>query len=200
MDKTGKAATIIGTIANFALFLTKLFVGISSNSLSVYCDAINNLSDTFGCLIALLGFIFYKKMNDMQNERTQSLCTFVINIIIAVTGGYFVYNGLERVLYPLPVAYSAGYAYIIIATVFVKIAMGIMYSHFYKKDRSPIIKALITDSFLDCFVTICALMGLFLITKINFAADGIFAIITGATITVSAIKSIIEHAKFLING
>ena len=98
MDKTGKAATIIGTIANFALFLTKLFVGISSNSLSVYCDAINNLGDTFGCLIALLGFIFYKKMNDVQNERTQSLCTFVINIIIAVTGGYFVYNGLVHTI------------------------------------------------------------------------------------------------------
>ena len=49
-------------------------------------------------------------------------------------------------------------------------------------------------------MTIFALMGLFLITKVNFAADGIFAIIIGTAVTVSAVKNTIEQSKFLINN
>lgn len=52
---------------------------------------------------------------------------------------------------------------------------------------------------MDCAITVFALMGLFLITRVKFAADGIFAIVIGTAITVEAFKSIIEQAKFLVN-
>lgn len=200
MKRFGLIATIIGLVANFGLFLTKLYVGISSNSLAIYCDAINNLGDTFSCVIGILGFILITKMSEIKSKRTQSLFTFVISIIIAVSGIYFVYNGADRLLYPLPVSYTVKYAIIIILTVFAKIIMGIMYALFNKKQKSAMLKALVLDSFLDCFVTIFALMSLFLIGKINFAVDGIFAIITGGMITASAIKNIVEESKYLINN
>ena len=139
-------------------------------------------------------------MTELKSQKIQSLCTFVISLIIAATGAYFVYNGLQRLMYPLRIAYSEEYAYIIIATVFAKILMGLMYMAFNKKASSPVLKAMILDSFLDCAVTIFALMGLFLITKVNFAADGIFAIIIGTAVTVSAVKNTIEQSKFLINN
>jgi divalent metal cation (Fe/Co/Zn/Cd) transporter len=63
-----------------------------------------------------------------------------------------------------------------------------------------VFKAMVLDSFLDCAVTLFALMGLFLITKLNFSIDGIFAIIVGIFVTVSAVKNIIEQTKFLINN
>lgn len=199
MHTAGKAATAIGIGANFLLFLTKLYVGISSNSLAIYCDAINNLGDTFACIIAIMGFVLAKKLNERKSNRTQSLCTFIISLVIAVSGGYFVYNGLERLLYPLPISYTNKYAVLIIATIFVKILMGIMYHFFNKKENSPMLKALVLDSFLDCFVTMFALMGLLLVTKLNYAVDGAFAIVTGTIITISAVKNIIEQSKFLIN-
>lgn len=192
-------AVSIGAILNVLLFFVKLYVGISSNSLSVYCDAINNLGDTFACMIALLGFVIAKRTGEKKQLKIQSLCTFVISMIICVTGAYFVYNGLERLMYPLQISYSNQYAVIITVTVFIKILMGFMYIAFNKKKPSPVLKALITDSFLDCAVTIFALMGLFLITKVKFAADGIFAVIIGTMITVEAFKNLIEQAKFLVN-
>ncbi len=192
-------AVVIGAVLNILLFFVKLYVGISSNSLSVYCDAINNLGDTFACLIALLGFVIAKKTGEKKQLKIQSLCTFVISMIICVTGAYFIYNGLERLMYPLQISYSNQYAIIITVTVFVKILMGFMYMAFNKKKPSPVIKALITDSFLDCAITVFALMGLFLITRVKFAADGIFAIVIGTAITVESFKSIIEQAKFLVN-
>lgn len=117
-----------------------------------------------------------------------------------VTGAYFAYNGLERLMYPLKIAYSTEYAVIIIATIFVKIAMGFMFMGFNKKASSPVLKALIMDSFLDCAITLFVLIGLFLIVKINLAVDGIFAVITGAIISISALKGLIEQAKYLINN
>ena len=150
-------------------------------------------------MIALLGFIIAKRTGEKKQLKIQSLCTFVISMIICVTGAYFVYNGLERLMYPLQISYSNQYAVIITVTVFVKILMGFMYIAFNKKKPSPVLKALITDSFLDCAVTIFALMGLFLITKVKFAADGIFAVIIGTMITVEAFKNLIEQAKFLVN-
>lgn len=200
MNKIGIKATALGVIFNTILFFAKFYVGISTNSLSIYCDAINNLGDTFACLIAVLGFFLARKVTELKSQKIQSLCTFVISLIIAATGAYFVYNGLQRLMYPLRIAYSEEYAYIIIATVFAKILMGLMYMVFNKKASSPVLKAMILDSFLDCAVTIFALMGLFLITKVNFAADGIFAIIIGTAVTVSAVKNTIEQSKFLINN
>lgn len=198
MKKTGIIAATIGTVSNFALFVVKLYVGISTNSLAVYCDAINNLGDTLACGIALLGFYLASRMIERRSARVQSLCTFVISIIIGVSGAYFVYNGLERMMYPLPISYSSTYAYIVAGTIVAKVLMGIMYYLFNKKSSSPVLDALIVDSFLDCFVTLCALMGLVLVNKIYFAIDGFCAIISGSIITISAIKSIITQSKFLV--
>ena len=192
-------AVSIGAIVNLGLFFTKLYVGISTNSLSVYCDAINNLGDTFACMIALLGFAIAKRTEEKKQQRIQSLCTFVISIIICATGAYFIYNGLERLMYPLQISYSKQYAVIISITILIKILMGLMYMAFNDKKPSPVLKALITDSFLDCAITVFALMGLFLITKVRFAIDGIFAVIIGTLVTVSAFKNLIGQAKYLVN-
>lgn len=192
-------AVSIGGLVNLGLFFAKLYVGISSNSLAVYCDAINNLGDTFACIIGIIGFIFAKKTGERKQKRIQSLCTFVISIIICVTGAYFVYNGMERLMYPLKISYSNEYALIISITIAVKIIMGVMFIAFNKREPSPVLKALVTDSFLDCGITLFTLMGLFLIVKVQFAVDGIFAIVIGTAVTVSSLKNLIQQAKYLVN-
>ena len=191
-------AGIIGGAVNFLLFLTKLYIGIASNSLSVYCDAINNLGDTFACIIAIMGIALSLKLKDIYADRAQSLANFVISFFIAACGIYFIYNGTERLFYPLPISYSRKYAAAIIATIGVKILLGIFFYRINKKANSVIIKSLVLDSFLDCFITLFAIMGLFLVEKVNFAIDGIFAIICGLAISASAIKNVIHESKFLI--
>lgn len=198
MKNAGLKAVIFGAVLNFTLAVIKLYIGISSNLLTIYCDAVNNLADNFSCVLAIGGFILVKKLGERQSERAQSLCTFVISAIVAVTGIYFVYNGLERFLYPTPVVYSIKYAVLIAVTVGVKIFMAVMYKAFNKHENSDVLRALVTDSILDCFITVAALMSLFLVSKLNYAVDGVFAVVTGGIITVSAIRSLIKEAKFLV--
>ena len=196
MKNTSVAAGVGG---NLLLFFIKLYIGISSNCLSVYCDAINNLGDTAACGIALASFLLIRRMDERRGVRTQSLSTLFISIFIAVTGVYFIYNGLERTMYPLPVSYATRYAVLLAATVPLKALLGVVFASFNRKRESAILRALVLDSILDCFITLAALMSLLLIQRVNFAADGIFALITGGVITVSAMRNIIGESRRLIN-
>ncbi|MGN1421600.1 MAG: cation diffusion facilitator family transporter [Eubacterium sp.] len=193
-------ASLFGVIINFLLFLLKLYVGISTNSLSVYCDSINNLGDTFSCAIGILGFYLVIKLDEKRGRRTQSLASFVIGAVVTVTGAYFAYSGLERLMYPTHISYLVNYAVLILLTVFVKLAMGIFYLHTDKRAPSPVIKALALDSFMDTFVTLAAFLGFTLAEKINFAIDGIVSVVMGITVAATALKTVVSEAKYLINN
>lgn len=200
MVKRGAWAAGFGIIMNFALFLLKLYIGIASNALSVYCDAVNNLGDVLTCFTALAGFWFVARLDKPRGMRAESLCSFVIGLAIACMGGYFIYNGIDRFLYPLPIAYTQKHAVLLLLTVPIKIGMGFVYFAARKKQPSAVLRALMLDCFLDSAMTAFVLMGFFLVSKVQFAVDGIFAIAVGAMILTSALKTVRGEAKFLINS
>lgn len=199
LKKAGIFTAIFGLIANFSLFLIKLYVGIGSSSLAIYCDAINNLGDSVGCVIALVGFAIALKLSEHKGKRIEALCTFVIGLILAITGAYFAYNGVGRMMYPVQIAYLKKYALLILLTIIVKLVMALVYMLVNKKHKSPVFKALIMDSLLDTGITLCAFLSLTLSVKINFAIDSIISIIIGVVITISAVKTIINQGSFLVN-
>ena len=200
MGKVGIKTAVFGVLCNFILFLIKLYVGISTTSLAIYCDSVNNLGDTFSCLIAILGFAFVLKTNnEKKGDRIQSLSSFVIGIIVAVTGASCVYTGLERFMYPVQVSYSIRYALLICVTAVVKLAMGLIYMRIDEKSPSPVIKTLILDSFLDFGITVSTVCGLFLVEKLNYAVDGVLGIAIGISIVISSSKSVWQQAKKLVN-
>lgn len=47
MRKRDIQIATFGIACNLSLFLIKLYVGISSNSLAIYCDSVNNLGILF---------------------------------------------------------------------------------------------------------------------------------------------------------
>lgn len=199
MGKTGVKAAVFGLTVNFALFLIKLYVSISSGSLAIYCDGINNLGDTLSCIIALVGFALAIRLDEKKSNRAQSLASFVIGLILAFTGAYFAYNGIERLMYPVPISFLYKYAILISVTALAKLIMGIVYFKINRKHASPVYKTLIMDSFLDCAVTLSTLISLTLSVKINFAIDSILSIVIGIAVATSAVKTLWAQCKYLIN-
>lgn len=188
----------MGLICNFALGLVKLYVGLSSNSLAVYCDAVNSFGDAVLCAGVFAVLVFLKPHDERAKRRIESLLTFCLGLMIAAAGLYFLYCGTERILYPLPIAYLRKYAALLAGTIVVKLALAFAYSVIGKKRDSKPLKALLTDSFLDCAVTLFSLAGLLLSAKLPFAADGVFAVVIGAAVAVSAGKTVVKEAKYLI--
>lgn len=198
--KKSICAVICGIVINFGLFLLKLYIGIASNVLAVYCDAVNNLGDVFTCLTALGGFWLVVRLDRQRGARAESLCSFVIGLVLLTVGSYFMYNGVERLFYPLPIAYATTHAILLLLTLPVKLLLAWIYRIINRSRRSTVLHTLFLDSILDTAMTAFVLFGFFLIPKVQLAVDGIFAIAVGLFVVLNALKTVYTEAKFLINN
>lgn len=191
-------AMAVGLLCNLLLALVKLYVGISSNSLAVYCDAVNNFGDALLCTAVLIAVLFLRAQSGQIRRRAESLLTFCIGLVLFVAGAYFFYSGVDRILYPLPIAYLKKYAVLLACTVPVKVFLAVLYYFVGKRQKGKPFRALFTDCLLDCAVTLFSLAGLLLSSKLPFAADGVLAVVIGAAVAATAVKTIVKEAKYLV--
>lgn len=139
MKKNDKITVITCAAAfalNVALFSVKLYVGLCANSISIYSDAVNNMFDS---LSGLAAFICFAALLSSSSEGTRAIIkkaeqffSFVMSVIILLTGLYFAYNSLERLFYPTPISYLTRYLVMLIVTVAVKFVMFFAYRGVYR--------------------------------------------------------------------
>lgn len=136
--KARMRAAVFGICVNLCLFMVKLYVGISTNSISIYVDSLNNALDSVVCIIALVGFWLSVRTSPKYPfglGRAEDLTGFITAVMIVGTGFGFGYVSLERTLYPAPVWFSVRYAVIIAVTAVVKLLLGAYYK--FKDRRHP---------------------------------------------------------------
>lgn len=190
--KARMRAAIFGICANLCLFMVKLYVGISTNSISIYVDSLNNALDSVVCIIALVGFWLSVRTSPKYPfglGRAEDLTGFITSVVIVGTGFGFGYVSLERTLYPAPVWFSVRYAVIIGVTAVAKLGLGAYYKIKDRRHPSPVLKGLFTDSILDFFITLSTLISFTLTRAVGVAVDGYFGIAISAVLLISGAKS-----------
>ena len=177
---------------NVALFSVKLYVGLSANSISIYSDAVNNMFDS---LSGLAAFICFAALLSSTSEaaraiikKSEQFFSFVMSVIILLTGLYFAYNSLERLFYPTPISYLTHYLVLLLITVAVKLIMFFAYRSVYRVTGSPIIKVMAAGSILDFFITLATVMSLTVSQYAEFAVDAVFGIVISIALIISALK------------
>ena len=185
------------------LFSVKLYVGLSSNSISIFSDAVNNMFDslsglvTFICLMCVASST--KTDADPVIRKAEQLFSFIISVITSLAGFYFLYNSLERFLYPAPVWYMTKYLVLICVTAAAKLMMFMFYRLMSKKSASSVIRVLALDSLLDFFITCATVISLVLSQNAGVAVDAIFGLVISCVIIISAVKMVLSGAASLIN-
>ncbi len=204
--KKGKGILSVCAVAfsvNAALFLVKLYIGLRTNSISIYSDAVNNLFDSLSGLITLVSMRLIVGKSDFSTETTseksEQLFSFLISLAVVFTGFYFAYSSLERLMYPTPVWYTWLYLSVLMATAAVKIGLFAFYKAFYKKTNSPVINVMAYDSVLDFFITCVTVLTLYISGKGKFSIDAVFGIIISVIIVISALKLAVSAVKKLID-
>lgn len=189
--------------ANLVLFGIKLYIGLKSNSISIFSDAINNLFDSLSGLISFLCLYFINLCSDSSLKGTlnksEQLFSFLISVIIMLAGCYFAYTSLERMMYPTPVWFTYYYVGVLSFTAVAKLLMCLVFNFIGKKHSSPLIKVLKTDSVLDFFITLITILTLIVSNYGSYSYDALFGIVISVIIIVSAFKLIIRSGKNLIN-
>lgn len=189
-------------IVNFLLFAVKLYVGLSSNSISIYSDGINNLFDGASAAAGLISLYILAKSKDLsfrtRSEKTEQLLSFALSVIIFLTGFIFFFNSAERLMYPAPVWFTAGYFYIIALTSAVKLCLFIYLKKQSKKNNSQVIRLMSLDSLTDFFITSVTLVTLWLTQHEGYSFDALGGIFVSILILVSGVRSLRESLMKLI--
>lgn len=193
----------IAFFVNLILFAVKLYIGLSSNSISIYSDGINNLFDSLSGILSVICLMLFAGKGDLfskiRSAKTEQLLSFVLSVLVGIAGFVFLYSSLERLMYPTPVWFQLKFLYIVIATALIKLLMFFFLRYSYKKSGSDIIKIIAYDSLLDFFITAVTVITLFVSAKGVYAVDSFCGIVISVMILVSAFKLIKESTGKLMS-
>jgi len=185
-----------------ALFSVKLYVAVSSNSISIYVDSLNSLADMLVAVIAVIGFrvalIAPDEKHPFGYGKIEEVVNLLLSVIIFITGLAFVYTSLQRLLYPVPVWYMFKYAALLTATAAVKLLMAFAFSRAEKKYSSKVLKNMKIDSILDFFISASIIVSFTLTQKLGYSIDSIMGIIASIVIVISGVKSLISSLGVII--
>lgn len=188
----------VGAAVNILLFFVKLYIGLSTNSVAIYADSLNSLTDFAVCIAVIIGFWLSASQKTEEypfgKGRAEELTELLISAVILASGGVFAYLSFERIMYPVPVWYSSLYAVIIAATAAVKLLLSFAFAKMSKKLCSDAIKGIAADSGLDFFITLCTLISFSLSSETGFSVDGIAGVIISILLIAEGIKAL--HSAF----
>ena len=188
---------------NFLLFGVKLYIGLASNAISIFSDAINNLFDALSVLLTFAVLMVLVRAADRNTanmlHKSEQLFSFLISIVIVFTGLYFAYSALERFMYPAPVWYTPLYLWVLVGTALVKLGLffGLRYQN--RGTDSPVLKMIAFDSLLDFFISCFTVLTLLLSDSEHFSFDALFGLVISIAITVPAVRMLIAAGQSLIN-
>ena len=184
------------------MFLLKLYVGLSSNSISIYSDGINNLLDSLSGILATVCFLWAIRRTEENKEkvlfRTEALVSFIMSLAVVFSAICFGYNSLERFMYPTPVWYTDKYFIIILFTLWAKLCMLISFHIMKKKTTSPITRVFAFDGVLDVFISAVTLLTLILAKNGTYSADAVIGVIISIFMITGSIKLLVSSVKKII--
>lgn len=189
-------------VVNFLLFAVKLYVGLSSNSISIYSDGINNLLDGSSAAVGLISIYVLNKSRDLsfspRSGKTEQLLSFILSALIILTGLIFLFNSIERLMYPAPVWFTVSYFCIVAFTAVVKLLLFVFLKRQSRKNESPVIRVMSLDSLTDFFITTVTLVTLWVSQNGGYAFDAVGGIAVSVIILISGVRSFIDNLTGLI--
>ncbi len=182
----------IGLSLNIALGAAKLAVGIISDSIAVSSDAFNNLSDAAVSLVTIIAVWLSSRAADHDHPyghgRYEYIATFILGAVIVAVGVEVCIGGVERIVTPVDVDFSAAVWATLGASVGVKAFMAVFYAVRGKKVGSDAIKAAAVDSASDSVATAVVLACALAEKYTGAHIDGYASIAVAAFVLVFAVR------------
>lgn len=127
-EKYGLLEGWVSIVGNTLLFVFKLVIGLTVNSISLIADAVHSLSDTATSIVVIAGFKISNKPPDPEHPyghgRAEYIATLIISILLVVTGVEFIRSSFERITHPEKITATIGLLLAVFATIVIKELMG----------------------------------------------------------------------------
>ncbi|MGN0556602.1 MAG: cation diffusion facilitator family transporter [Acutalibacteraceae bacterium] len=200
----GTFSGVVGIILNLLLFLLKLAGGVISGAVSVIADAFNNLSDAGSSIITLIGFKLAGKKQDREHPfghgRVEYIAGLIVSFIIILVGLELLKSSAEKIFHPEEIVFSPITLIILIASIAVKLWMGLFNRSLGRRIGSAALKAVAADSISDVCATAAVLAGLCIAHFTGLALDGYIGIIVALFIIFSGYNAAKETLSPLLGA
>ena len=128
-NRTIIRTSIVGILANIFLAAFKAFIGMTSNSIAIVMDAVNNLSDAASSVITIIGTKLAGREPDRKHPfgygRIEYLSAMVISLLVLYAGVTAFVESVKKIIHPDVPDYSTVALIIVAVAVVVKIILGI---------------------------------------------------------------------------
>ena len=187
--------SIIGILANVFLAAFKAVVGLTSNSIAIVMDAVNNLSDAASSVITIVGTKLAGKEADKKHPfgygRIEYLSAMVISLLVLYAGITAFIESVKKIIHPDVPDYSVTALVIVAVAVLVKILLGRYVKSVGEKVNSDSLVNSGKDAVLDSVISASTLLaaGIYLVFHISLEAW------LGAIIALVIVKSGFEMLR-----
>ena len=178
---------LIGIGLNITYVLVELFYGWQQNSTALLSDAVHNIGDISGLLLAFVAFKLQKakptKIFSYGYKKGSLVASFINSILLAFAIGAIAWEGFQKIMEPTPIR---GGVIILVASIGVVINF-ISATLFRKGQKEDInIKAAYWHLMADALVSLGVVVSGVLIYYFNwFILDGIASIIIAFVVLLS---------------
>ena len=187
--------SIIGILANVFLAAFKAVVGLTSNSIAIVMDAVNNISDAASSVITIIGTKLAGKEPDRKHPfgygRIEYLSAMIISLLVLYAGITAFVESVRKIIHPDTPDYSAAALIIVAVAVVVKIVLGRYVKATGEKVHSDSLINSGEDATLDSVISASTLVAaaIYLIFHVSLEAW------LGAVISLVIIKSGVEMLR-----
>ena len=187
--------SVIGILANVFLAAFKAVVGLTSNSIAIVMDAVNNLSDAASSVITIIGTRLAGREPDRKHPfgygRIEYLSAMVISLLVLYAGVTSLTESVKKIIRPDVPDYSAVALVIVAVGVVTKILLGRYVKGVGEKVNSDSLVNSGEDATLDSIISASTLVAavIYLLFHISLEAW------LGAVIAIIIIKSGIEMLR-----
>ncbi|MEG2394824.1 MAG: cation diffusion facilitator family transporter, partial [Ruthenibacterium sp.] len=176
----GKLAGTVGIVCNVLLCALKLVVGTLSGSISITADAVNNLSDASSSVITLIGFKLSARPADEEHPyghaRIEYIAGLAVAIMILIIGLELARTGIDKILHPTPVEFSAVLVLVLVLSILTKLWMMYFNRTIGKRIGSGTLQATAADSRNDVITTAVVLAAAVVARLTNINLDGMMGL------------------------
>lgn len=159
----------VGIVANVFLSAFKAIVGISTNSIAILLDAVNNISDALSSIITIIGIKLAGKAPDREHPlghgRVEYITTVLISGFVLYAGAMSFIESVKKILNPETPDYSTVSLIIMAVAIAVKLFLSIFFERVSKKVKSDTLSATGKDAGFDAIlslaVLLCALLSIY---------------------------------------
>ena len=202
--KYGTLSSLTGIVVNFILSITKVVIGIISNSMSIISDGLNNITDAGSSVITMIGFkMSQKKVDDDHpwgHGRMEYIAAFIVDMLIVLVGIELFKSSIDKIINPIMPDISTITITILVMAIIAKLWLFFFYNKIAKTINSEAIKGNAYDSISDVISTFVVLLSAVVAKFANISIDGYVSILVSIFILYTGFKALKETVDILLGS